>query len=648
MFSSLSGSGSVFCLTTGVSGSGVGLVVTYPFALSVSEWVAAIALAGCWIGVVVGHVLLHRLLLPLRRMEKQLRQVRRNSRQVLDAAAEGEYLAGLAEAVNAALRHQEEQSAAREARLRQASIEARMARNEARSALELALHATQAKEVFLRNLSHELRTPLTGTLGALTLLAEHPLSPEQRLLAHQAHQSAQALASQIENLLYLSDQPGDGLSRRPEPLDLEKMAKQVLKHFAAIADDKGVQLSLTIDRALPRGLSGNAVHLQHLLILLVDNAIKFTAQGEVEILIGATAMTTAPHNDGYWIRFGVRDTGTGIARNQLEQIFDPFTQTDASFARRHGGAGLGLALAKKIVESQGGWITVESKLGSGSLFVAEVPMTSSQAAGLEQAQAEPDLSRAAAPILVVEDNKINQQIVSMLLRKRGYQVDLAASGGEALDLLNQRNYSLVFMDVQMPGMDGLETTRRIRADQRWTGLPIVAMTAHAMTGDRESCLAAGMNGYISKPFNYEELLVVVRRYIHDGDSSSGPAGKEAGDVSNRDAPIRSKQNNPGFLDPNRTTPAEALQRLFVRMATERIARMSDAAQHHDTLAVSRDSHRLHLASQGMATRETSEITAALERAAHNADWTALLEGLERLREQLKRLSEAETQTPAES
>lgn len=625
---------------------GVSIVPNRPSTYGSPTAIALVGLACTWTGLVAGHVLVHRLMLPVSRLEHELKQVGRGIQATIHLPEVGRTFAGLVAAIGAVLAQYVDHRKTLEAAVRRAEIETELAREQAQFALQFALQATETKEAFLRNLSHELRTPLTGSMGSLTLLSEEPLPSHSRILLEHATQSTHLLASQIDRLLQMADLQKSAVRASSSSLNLEKMAKQVLKRFTEIADDKGVQLRLTIDRAMPRHLSGDAVQLQQVLSLLLDNAFKFTVQGEIEVTVGAKPMPAAPPGSAFWARISVRDTGAGIAPQQLERIFDTFTQADPSLSRRHEGMGLGLAIAKRIVEIQGGIITVESKPGRGSLFVAEVPMTASmQPADAGQTQDVSGTPPGVGPILVVEDNKINQQIVSMLLRKRGYQVELASSGGEALELLENRPYSLVFMDVQMPGMDGLETTTRIRADARWATIPVVAMTAHAMSGDRERCLAAGMNGYISKPFNYDELLMEVRRYVQDPAAPAGSPFESVTSVSNQYAPLRSKQDNPGLSGTIRTAPKEALQRLFVRMAWERIGLSENAAHQHDTLAVSRDSHRLHLASQGMATSETSEITATLERAAQNADWAALLEGLEHLRAQLKRLSEAESRPP---
>jgi two-component system, sensor histidine kinase len=264
----------------------------------------------------------------------------------------------------------------------------------------------------------------------------------------------------------------------------------------------------------PRRVIGDPLRLRQILTNLLSNAVKFTEKGSVTL--NAKRVTTG--SDGaVLIELAISDTGIGIAEDKVESIFEKFTQADTSISRRFGGTGLGLAITRSLVDMQHGTIEVRSKPGEGSTFTVTLPYDVGEEHEIaSEAGIVPSLSFGR--ILIVEDNQVNQKLVSALLQKNGYAVSIAGNGVEALKLLEREEFRLILMDVQMPVMDGLETTRLIRGDKRWQGIPIVAMTARAMEGDKQSCLSAGMNGYISKPIHAAHLLSVIEEFAVSRDS----------------------------------------------------------------------------------------------------------------------------------
>ena len=296
-----------------------------------------------------------------------------------------------------------------------------------------------------------------------------------------------------------------------QPIDLQSCIEAAMDLVAAAAADKGLNTTCTIQDGTPKLILGDPTRLSQIIINLLHNAVKFTKKGGVAITVSSTKL----EGDNHDIHFAVKDTGIGIPEEKIGRLFQSFSQIDASTARRYGGTGLGLAISKKLVEMMGGKIWAESEVGKGSTFHFTIPAKTtlcepidifkpaSFAVSDHQGQLDHDLS-----ILLAEDNTVNQIVAKKMLKKLGYQADVAANGIEVLQALERQHYDVVFMDVQMPEMDGLDATKAIR--QRWQkGPKIIAMTASALKGDREMCLAAGMDGYISKPTKMEALRAAL-------------------------------------------------------------------------------------------------------------------------------------------
>ena len=508
--------------------------------------------------------------------------------------------------------------------------ESKTAQDMLRLAKEKAEEASKEKSRFLANMSHEIRTPMTIIMGMTQLALESELDPSQRECLEPVLDSARSLLNLLNDILDMSKIEANKLELRQQDFSLPELLESTVKSFRVVADKKGLGLSYSIDRKIPAILSGDPYRLRQVLVNLLGNAVKFTAVGSIELSVRPAPVGGANGADPSQapietlsLLFSVRDTGIGIAPEKHEFIFNQFTQAEEFLTRRHSGTGLGLSISRKLVELMGGAIWIESAPGLGSTFF----FTSRFTPGRETENRMPlteTRMQEGLDILVVEDNPVISQMICLFLARAGYRPSTAEDGEAALRFLEENRVELVLMDIQMPGMDGMETTRRLRMAQGWAtphDVPVIALTAHSLKGDRERFLEAGLDDYVAKPVDVPILMKTIAKVMKErlGEPGSQQFSEYADD---RVLPAPGAILDREWLLERLGRNLDSLKKvteLFLKTVPARLEALNRAAETGSLEDLRRMAHSIKGLSMQMGASRTKDAAERLERAAEEGD-----------------------------
>lgn len=484
-------------------------------------------------------------------------------------------------------------------------------RSDFRAREQAAVESSRMKSEFLAKMSHEIRTPISGIIGLTGILKKSNLNPEQKDMLKNIEQSGNTLLGLVNDILDLSKVEAGKLDFEKVDFDLIELLENLRRSFVMDASAKKMDLVLDLDNSIPRLVSGDPLRIKQVFINLISNAVKFSQKGEIRITGYANSSVDKKHQ----LHFSVKDEGIGISREAQERLFTPFTQADSSTSRRYGGTGLGLSISRHLVEQMNGQIGLRSDLGKGSVFWFKIEVDQSSGFN-EKIKMGQNLSLNGIRILAAEDNLINQKILDHHLAELKAQREFVVNGEEVLEELKKNPYDLILMDCQMPTLDGYEASRMIRRGvvSGTEKIPIIAITANAIKGDREKCLQAGMNDFLPKPFTVEDLYKIIITWVPEVESR-----------------VSSTEANENYVDALKTE----LTQIFLQTAPISLKNISESFSSMDTKALSFELHKFKSSLLALNLSDCANIVNSMEHDLTSNDHEALEGKVERLLDLVK-------------
>ncbi|MBF0501752.1 MAG: PAS domain S-box protein [Candidatus Riflebacteria bacterium] len=517
-------------------------------------------------------------------------------------------------------------------------------------AKEVAENASRTKSEFLANMSHEIRTPLNAIIGFSSLIQKTQLTPRQEEFVNKIHHSGESLLGIVNDILDFSKIEAGKLGMEEIDFDLNRVINDVVSMITEKVGDKGLEFILNVSMVSLQRLRGDPLRLGQVLTNLVANAIKFTEKGKIELSIKVLRQTASKVQ----LSFEVLDTGIGMSIEQTIKLFKPFSQADGSMTRRFGGTGLGLSICKRLVEMMGGNIWVKSEPGKGSIFsfdawfgFSSVPEFEHQRSEVQMIEVNPVVipNFRGVKVLLVEDNELNQEIAMELLQGTGMKIQIANNGTEAINILHndksEYSFDVILMDIQMPDMDGYEVSRRLRNDSRFEKIPIIAMTAHAMSGDREKSLKSGMNDYVTKPIDPQALFATLSRWCKPSGTDEAEVSSQPRSVSQSDLSIPvidgiNVRNGLQRLLGKREMYFNLLSR-FAEEHSETAIKVSEAIGYGNVAVAERLIHSFKGIAGNLGAEKMQQISQQLEQALKKSDSEKIHDCLNQFGESLRKL-----------